>query len=340
MPAVPSPSISRTSADLRRSTSATVSSSTPASTAALAMMSSSRMRKPSAFATDSAASCAPAASVEEMHTTFADTAGNSIARAGVTGARLGNGAKSARRPRVLLVRGSRLARRVGPRSGQRHLLGRGCVGTGRVRLLAARGIRLAANPPLRPRAHAHTRARAHARAAPPFGPTHQPDSRLDQPTSPTPVWTNPPAGLPLGVTSGPRRPTRTLVHATTSRAEREGDNRAMPADSGGVALVLAGGGARGAYEIGALSVLLPALERRGERVEGLVGASVGTINCAFLAATAGEGVTSSLEQARELWSELAWDEALRPLLSPAELAKLATFLLPGGRVWGFLDPAP
>jgi NTE family protein len=114
----------------------------------------------------------------------------------------------------------------------------------------------------------------------------------------------------------------------------------MREDSKGVALVLAGGGARGAYEIGALSVLLPALERRGERVEVIVGTSVGAINSAFLAATAGEGVARSLEQARELWSELTWDEVLRPLLSPAELAKLGTFLLPGGRVWGFLDPAP
>jgi NTE family protein len=114
----------------------------------------------------------------------------------------------------------------------------------------------------------------------------------------------------------------------------------MPADRGGVALVLAGGGARGAYEVGALSVLLPALERRGERVEVFVGTSVGAINCAFLAATAGEGVARSLEQGRELWSELAWDEVLRPLLSPAELAKLGLFLIPGTRVWGFLDPAP
>ena len=114
----------------------------------------------------------------------------------------------------------------------------------------------------------------------------------------------------------------------------------MKVDSGGVALVLAGGGARGAYEVGALSVLLPALERRGERVEVMVGTSVGAINCAFLAATAGEGTARSLEQARELWSELAWDEVLRPLLSPAELAKLGLFLLPGRRLWGLLDAAP
>ena len=32
-----------------------------------------------------------------------------------------------------------------------------------------------------------------------------------------------------------------------------------------IGLVLPGGGARGAYEVGALSVLLPALEARGER---------------------------------------------------------------------------
>ena len=40
-----------------------------------------------------------------------------------------------------------------------------------------------------------------------------------------------------------------------------------------VALVLAGGGARGAYEIGALSILLPHLERRGERPDVIVGTS-------------------------------------------------------------------
>jgi NTE family protein len=133
---------------------------------------------------------------------------------------------------------------------------------------------------------------------------------------------------------------RSTSIVTTTRERDTTDNRRMAADGNGVALVLAGGGARGAYEIGALSVLLPALERRGERPEVIVGTSVGAINSAFLAATAGLPVADSLAQARELWSELTWDEALRPLLSPAELAKLGSFLLPGGHVWGLLEPEP
>jgi NTE family protein len=51
-----------------------------------------------------------------------------------------------------------------------------------------------------------------------------------------------------------------------------------------IGLVLPGGGARGAYEVGALSVLLPALEARGERVTIVCGTSVGGINAAFAGA--------------------------------------------------------
>ncbi|MBA2763334.1 MAG: patatin-like phospholipase family protein, partial [Thermoleophilaceae bacterium] len=47
---------------------------------------------------------------------------------------------------------------------------------------------------------------------------------------------------------------------------------AGPKEVSGTALVLPGGGARGAYEVGALTVLLPALEQRGERVTLLCGA--------------------------------------------------------------------
>jgi hypothetical protein len=52
------------------------------------------------------------------------------------------------------------------------------------------------------------------------------------------------------------------------------------------ALVLSGGGARGSYEVGVLSELLPELERRGEAPSIIVGTSVGAFNAAFLAANA------------------------------------------------------
>lgn len=53
-----------------------------------------------------------------------------------------------------------------------------------------------------------------------------------------------------------------------------------------VAVVLPGGGARGGYEVGALSVLLPALEARGEQVSIWCGTGVGAINAACYASMA------------------------------------------------------
>jgi len=73
-----------------------------------------------------------------------------------------------------------------------------------------------------------------------------------------------------------------------------------------IALVLAGGGARGAYEAGALSVLLPALPE-DERPNLIVGASVGAVNGAYLAATHDDpGLTAG----RRLWEEITWDDVL------------------------------
>src|SRR5437660_1694923 len=97
-------------------------------------------------------------------------------------------------------------------------------------------------------------------------------------------------------------------------------SRVQPVDSP-VAVVLAGGGARGAFEIGALSALLPRLAERGERPEVIVGTSVGAINAAYLAATAAEPLERALEQGFRLWSEIGFDDVLKPLLSPTELVR-------------------
>jgi NTE family protein len=119
---------------------------------------------------------------------------------------------------------------------------------------------------------------------------------------------------------------------------------AQPVDSP-VAVVLAGGGARGAYEIGALSALLPALEQRGERPQVIIGTSVGAINAAFLAATAAQPLDRVLENGFRLWSEIGFDDVLAPLLSRSELwralGSVGEFLrVPGAHLWSLLDPSP
>ena len=76
-----------------------------------------------------------------------------------------------------------------------------------------------------------------------------------------------------------------------------------------IALVLAGGGARGAYEAGVLSVLLPALPER-QRPNLIVGASVGAVNGAYLAAMLPDGDDPALAAGRSIWEELEWSDVL------------------------------
>src|ERR1700748_3128923 len=89
-----------------------------------------------------------------------------------------------------------------------------------------------------------------------------------------------------------------------------------------IALVLAGGGARGAYEMGALSVLAPALEAEGRRPRRVIGTSVGALNAAYIAATAERSVAEQVAEGERIWRTIAFDDVLSPLLSFAELRRL------------------
>ena len=109
--------------------------------------------------------------------------------------------------------------------------------------------------------------------------------------------------------------------------------------------MLAGGGARGAYEAGALAALAPALAKRGQTPDIIVGTSIGALNGSFLAARAHEPLEVAAAAALKMWRELGWCDALRPLVSPSELGRLlgagAMFAkLPGADVSGLLDPSP
>jgi NTE family protein len=111
-----------------------------------------------------------------------------------------------------------------------------------------------------------------------------------------------------------------------------------------VGLVLAGGGARGAYELGVLAVLLPFLEERGERPSVLVGTSVGAINAAGIAATSHLSARESLSRELARWREVDRGAVIRPVLAglPIRLLRYAgqVLSLPGVRLPSLLDPSP
>jgi NTE family protein len=112
-----------------------------------------------------------------------------------------------------------------------------------------------------------------------------------------------------------------------------------------IGLVLSGGGARGAYEAGVLSVLLPELARRGQRPTVLVGSSVGALNAARLAAAAGQDAEAVADALVTQWRQLRAADVFCSILrrtAPLTALRYAGELLglPGMRLPGMLDPAP
>jgi NTE family protein len=135
-------------------------------------------------------------------------------------------------------------------------------------------------------------------------------------------------------------------------------------DAGGepprkIALVLAGGGARGAYEMGVLRELLPWLAKRLAQEPGwpddidpetwrphiVVGTSVGALNATYLAATADERLQTALDDGCKIWQEITWGKAVRDLVSVSSLSSGLSTILDAANVPGFhagrlLDPTP
>jgi len=112
-----------------------------------------------------------------------------------------------------------------------------------------------------------------------------------------------------------------------------------------IAIVLPGGGARGAYEAGALSVLLPALEARGERATVFCGTSVGAINTAFLGSVAHLGQSDQADAVLGTWRGMRKDDVVEPILGPNLPLTALRFLgeifeVPGVRLASLMDPSP
>jgi len=81
-----------------------------------------------------------------------------------------------------------------------------------------------------------------------------------------------------------------------------------------VALVLSGGGARGAYEAGVLSYLLEHVYPKlppGFEFDIVSGTSVGAIHAAFVAASAHMEPAARARALRETWEDMTLDHVMR-----------------------------
>ena len=104
----------------------------------------------------------------------------------------------------------------------------------------------------------------------------------------------------------------------------------MSAPSPRIAIVLSGGGARGAYEAGALYYIMEKLPKRlgrPVRFDILSGSSVGAIHACFLAGHAGE--PGAVAELPDIWRSFEIERVLR--LTPFRLLSLPARVLGIGR---------
>jgi len=129
-------------------------------------------------------------------------------------------------------------------------------------------------------------------------------------------------------------PEQAISERTRIRKPRESAPR--------VAIVAAGAGARGAFEAGALSVLVPWLARRGLRPTVFVGTSAGSINATLLAGTAELEPDDAAEKLLAFWRSLSVRDVYRsPLFSaPGTLASYLGQIFGQSHVVSLLDTTP
>jgi NTE family protein len=152
-------------------------------------------------------------------------------------------------------------------------------------------------------------------------------------------------------TGGPGPRPRRGTRAGVARPRGGPDQPAGPAPETGrdeepdgpVGVVLAGAGARGAYEAGVLSVLLPALEEQDHRPTIFVGTSAGAINAALFASQAHLPAESAVREVLSTWRSIRKQMVMRPawqtlpMVTARYLARVAGLSVP---LPGLLDTSP
>jgi predicted acylesterase/phospholipase RssA len=83
----------------------------------------------------------------------------------------------------------------------------------------------------------------------------------------------------------------------------DADKTQSPATVQKTGIVLSGGGARAAYQVGALRALVPFLKKESNPITIINGSSIGAINGLLLAACLKNGIEPALDQLEMLWRE-------------------------------------
>lgn len=112
---------------------------------------------------------------------------------------------------------------------------------------------------------------------------------------------------------------------------------------GKVAVVLAGAGARGAFQAGAVAELLPALAREGMVPSIWIGTSAGAINATLWGSNAHLGTEQAADELLGVWRRMSDDDVYRPLVPfalEAAAQYAAGFLGVGHGPTSLLDTAP
>src|SRR5271165_6767267 len=107
-----------------------------------------------------------------------------------------------------------------------------------------------------------------------------------------------------------------------------------------LAMILSGGGARGAYEVGVLWYVFSELSRLlggPPKIDILCGTSVGAINACYLAAHLGDPVLG-LQRLVELWSDLQLTRVLG--FGVRQVVTMPRVPLGGGEGYGLFDVRP
>jgi len=111
-----------------------------------------------------------------------------------------------------------------------------------------------------------------------------------------------------------------------------------------VAVVLSGAAARGAFQAGALAVLVPAIEAQGHRVRIFLGTSAGSINAALWGANLQLGAEAAGAAVCQTWRQMDRADVFAHPAGTIALSRTPQFLLSvlgqGGAPSGLLDTAP